>query len=94
MAAMSPVGIGIGTAVSESGANETITNTASALMQGLATGTFFYVTFFEVLNEQLGHIGQGHGDCNEQGQDGFIKVFAVAVGFGLITVLELLTGDS
>ena len=90
-AAMSPLGIGIGTAISESGGGGVVADVASALLQGLATGTFIYVTFFEVLNEQLAHedpdIELDRRDGS--GESGLIKVLNIAIGFVLITVLEM-----
>lgn len=99
-----PIGIGIGTAVSETGSGGTSADIASAVLQGLATGTFFYVTFFEVLNEQFAHNDDGahehHDDAHVTGNSnqylasvpGLVKVLAVVVGFTCITLLEALGG--
>lgn len=74
---MAPVGVAIGTLVTETGQQSLATDVASAVLQGLATGTFLYVTFFEVLLEQM------KDDHN------VLKVLAVVGGFACITVLEL-----
>jgi solute carrier family 39 (zinc transporter), member 1/2/3 len=88
-ASTAPIGIGIGTVVSETGSGGLTTDIASAVLQGLATGTFIYVTFFEVLNEQLGHESQQ--DEVKPSASGMIKVLAAIIGYSFITVLELLT---
>src|SRR6218665_1364830 len=72
-----PVGVAIGIAVTETGQQSLATDVTSAVLQGLATGTFLYVTFFEVLLDQM------KDDHN------VLKVLAVIVGFACITVLEL-----
>ncbi|XP_059609736.1 zinc transporter ZIP1-like [Phlebotomus argentipes] len=46
-AAVSPIGIGIGLAITS--LNTTATGTA-AVLQGIATGTLLYIVFFEILN--------------------------------------------
>ena len=47
-AVMSPLGTAIGTAMTESGSGEsTAVSIASVILQGLSTGVFLYVTFFE-----------------------------------------------
>lgn len=76
-----PVGVAIGTAVTETGQQSLATDVASAVLQGLATGTFLYVTFFEVLLDQM------KDDYN------VLKVLAVIVGFACITVLELFSEE-
>lgn len=78
-AIMSPIGVGVGTAITETGApNDLATDTASSILQGLATGTFLYVTFFEVLNREL-----------ESGYD-LRKVLSVMIGFSAIIGLKFL----
>lgn len=76
---MAPVGVAIGTLVTEIGQQSMATDVASAVLQGLATGTFLYVTFFEVLLDQM------KDDHN------VLKVLAVIIGFACITVLEVFT---
>ncbi len=75
---MSPLGVAIGTAVTESGtSNELATNTASATLQALATGTFIYVTFFEVLYKE---VGADHS---------LVKVLFIIIGYGLMVLINL-----
>lgn len=80
---MAPVGVAVGLAVTETGSRDLSTDVASAAMQGLATGTFLYVTFFEILFDQM----------KESGGD-MMRVFAIIVGFACITVLNLFTEHS
>ena len=82
-AAMSPIGIGIGLAVTETGQHGLSTDAASSVLQGLATGTFIYVTFFEVFQEQMAH--------DKRSRDGMLKMLSILVGFTCITILEICT---
>jgi len=73
-----PIGIAIGLAVTEAGRNGLATDITSAILQGVATGTFVYVTFFEVLLEEM---------TNNQS---IAKVLCVIIGFACITGLSLI----
>ncbi|KAG8454566.1 hypothetical protein GDO86_000982 [Hymenochirus boettgeri] len=73
---MIPVGIGIGMAI-ESGRNLG-SSTASALLQGIAGGTFLFVTFFEILAKEL-----------EEKNDRLLKVLFLVVGYTVLAVLVL-----
>ena len=79
---MAPIGIAIGIAVTEMGSHGLATDVASATLQGLATGTFLYVTFFEVLQEQMAD------------EHSVLKVLAVIVGFACIAFLNLFMGEN
>jgi len=86
LAFSSPAGVAIGLAVTETGGRGVGTALAGAGLQGLATGTFLYVTFFEVL---LVHLST-HGERADDGRR-LLKILAVVVGFGCVTVLEMIT---
>lgn len=79
LAAMAPLGVVVGIAVSEF---RWSTNGGSGAdlvrvgMQGFATGTFLYVTFFEVLPEQL------------KDRWSLAKALTVVLGFSAIVLLE------
>ncbi|ELU00805.1 hypothetical protein CAPTEDRAFT_26618, partial [Capitella teleta] len=76
---MAPIGVAIGTLVGALGSPDSLaTMIASVSLQGLATGTFIYVTFFEVLQKE---VGQNHG---------VLKVFAIMAGYAVIAVMKLL----
>lgn len=81
LSVMAPAGVAIGTLVTETGQHSMATDVASAVLQGMATGTFIYVTFFEVLLDQM------KDDHN------VLKVLAVIVGFSCIAVLELIPAE-
>ena len=50
---ITPVGIGIGIALTETATEESnLQNSAVAILQGLAAGTLIYVVFFEVLEKE------------------------------------------
>jgi zinc transporter 1/2/3 len=52
-ALISPVGAGIGIALSETVENEAaLQNSLVTILQGLATGTLLYVVFFEVIEKE------------------------------------------
>lgn len=76
---MSPLGIIVGTLISETSAGYGA-EVANAVLQGLATGTFIHVTFFEVLQRE---VGQDHN---------VLKVLAVIVGFVIIALMNFLVG--
>nr|XP_057909918.1 zinc transporter ZIP1-like [Doryrhamphus excisus]XP_057909919.1 zinc transporter ZIP1-like [Doryrhamphus excisus]XP_057909920.1 zinc transporter ZIP1-like [Doryrhamphus excisus] len=74
-AAMAPLGVGIGVGLSES---ETSTQgkLACYTLEGVATGTFFYITFMEILPHELGH-GRGR----------VAKVAVTLLGFAAVTAV-------
>ncbi|XP_063232580.1 zinc transporter ZIP1-like isoform X2 [Bacillus rossius redtenbacheri] len=76
--AASPLGIGAGLGVSRLGRG-TPTVVTTAVLEGLACGTFVYVTFFEVLPHEL-----------QSGVDRKAKLLAVVVGFGVVCGLLFL----
>lgn len=57
--AMCPLGIAIGTAVMESASNYS-SHLAAGLLQGLAAGTFMYVTVFEVMAPEFNRGSNDH----------------------------------
>jgi zinc transporter 1/2/3 len=70
--ATSPIGIGLGMLVDEMG-NSAHSILLNGILQGLACGTFIYVTFFEVLPREL-----------SSGSDRLPKVLAVLIGFSVV----------
>ena len=74
---MSPLGIGIGITVTSAVESEFAVAVSSGILQGIATGTFVYVTFFEVLQKE---VGQDHS---------LLKVFVVILGYVLVALLAL-----
>ncbi|CAG0899011.1 unnamed protein product [Darwinula stevensoni] len=78
---MSPLGIGIGMSVvgSESG---TALSISSYVLQGLACGSFLYVTFFEVLPEEF-----------RERRHEFLKLSSLLAGFGVVSFLLMLDPD-
>ncbi|GFN76734.1 Zinc transporter zip1-like [Plakobranchus ocellatus] len=82
-ALMSPLGIGIGIELTSGHVNETAKLLASSILQGLAGGTFLYVTFLEILCLHVGHYGNGN----------FLHVFFVLLGFVIMAATKLLDND-
>jgi len=80
---MSPLGVAIGMALVETGGqDDPRIQIANGLLQSLATGIFIYVTFFEILQDELGH-----------NKANFVKVMWICAGFLLLSSLGLLTPD-
>ena len=71
---MTPIGIGLGMAVLDS-FNSVIRLWLSGVLQGIATGSFLYVTFFEVLPHEL-------SIANEKKP---LKIAFVILGYAVIT---------
>ena len=76
---MSPVGIGIGTVISEVDAESFGMALVGTILQCLATGTFLHVTFFEVLVKQVGN------------HQSFINILIVFIGFISIAIVAIFT---
>ncbi|KAL0281021.1 UNVERIFIED_CONTAM: hypothetical protein PYX00_002143 [Menopon gallinae] len=77
---VSPLGIGIGIALSEdagSSGNDPLT----LILQGMAGGTLLYVVFFEVLQREKAN-----------SQSGLLQLIAIMAGFGVMFALQLITG--
>ncbi|XP_061172240.1 zinc transporter ZIP3-like isoform X2 [Saccostrea echinata] len=74
--AVAPVGVAIGFLVTEYGDNARAQKIAAGVLQSLATGTFFYVTFFEILQKEL---TKGHNLYN---------VFSTFMGFLTLHIHE------
>ncbi|XP_052227465.1 zinc transporter ZIP2-like [Dreissena polymorpha] len=81
LAIISPIGILIGEAIN-SFDDVTARETVPAVLQGIATGTFLFVTFFEILFRELG------------AQDPeLLKIMFSFIGFVLIALVRLMTND-
>ena len=74
-AIMGPIGIGIGIAVL-SDSSELSSSLSSSILQGIANGTFLFVTFFEIFQRELA----------EQGSR-LLKVLAMILGYSVVTGL-------
>lgn len=79
-ASISPVGVIIGVSVTAS-EDELAQSAASAILQSIATGTFLYVTFFEILHREF-----------EDNAPDLLKVVCTVVGFALVGAVKLLEG--
>ncbi|RUS79139.1 hypothetical protein EGW08_013086 [Elysia chlorotica] len=82
-AIMSPIGIGVGIGITSGSSDELARLLAASILQGLAGGTFMYVTFLEILNVHIGHHGQ---------RNVFHVVWAL-VGFALMAATKLFDED-
>lgn len=74
-AAMSPLGIGVGMGLTETKASPQH-QLARCTLEGLATGTFIYITFMEILPHEL-----------SSGRNRIPKVAMLLVGFAVVTAV-------
>ena len=74
---MSPVGLGFGILLLKY-TSATLGHIFSAIFQAIATGTFLYVTFFEIFFHEL-----NSKECHK-----LLKVLLMILGFSLITVVQ------
>ena len=72
---MSPIGIAIGMAVLSNSSQQS-SSFASGILQGIANGTFLYVTFFEIFQRELAERGSR-----------LLKVLSMIVGYSAVTAL-------
>ena len=80
-ALVSPLGTLIGELITSDG-DDVTRNTVTAILQGFATGTFIFVTFFEILQREL-----------NTGDHDLLKVFATVIGFAVIAIIQLFTHE-
>lgn len=76
VSAMIPLGVVVG--ISIASAQTLAGNVVSVVLQGLAAGTFLFVTFFEILPREL-----------EEKQDRLLKVLFLVLGYGTLAGLIL-----
>lgn len=76
VSAIIPLGVVVG--VSIESAQTLAGNMVSVVLQGLAAGTFLFVTFFEILAREL-----------EEKQDRLLKVLFLVLGYGTLAALVL-----
>ena len=74
-AVMGPIGIAIGIAVLHN-STEFTSSLYSGILQGIANGTFLFVTFFEIFQRELSEPGSR-----------LLKVLAIIVGYSVVTGL-------
>lgn len=72
---MGPIGVGIGMAVLRN-STQLSSSMSSGVLQGIANGTFLFVTFFEIFQREL----EAHGNR-------LLKVLFMIVGYSVVTVL-------
>ncbi|KAL8575948.1 hypothetical protein ACOMHN_027346 [Nucella lapillus] len=80
-ALMAPIGVAIGMGVTSDHVDPLAHLLAGSILQAVATGSFLYVTFFELLGEQLGH----HSSVR--------KVALTACGFAAMALAKIWDGD-
>lgn len=72
---------GLGMIITSGHINELAENLASWILQAMATGTFLYVTVFEILREEF----------TERGS--VLKIFVSIIGFGGMAVAKYFDKD-
>merc|ERR1719461_2077527 len=76
--AVSPIGIGIGMALTDPGEQDNINMAALIVVQGIATGCLLYVVFFEILEKE-----------RQKPVPGVLQVLGVSLGFIFMVLLGL-----
>ncbi|ESP05556.1 hypothetical protein LOTGIDRAFT_103006 [Lottia gigantea] len=76
-----PLGVGVGMGIINLW-DSTMSSLVQGLLSGIATGTFLYVTFFEVLPHEF----NAH-------QDRLLKILFLILGYGTVTGILFLSGD-
>lgn len=79
-AAVTPLGIGVGIALSTDGKDDSTSTVATVVLQGMAAGTLLYVVFFEVLQRERANT-----------QSGIWQLIAIMAGFTVMFALQLLS---
>lgn len=82
-AVTSPIGIGVGTLVSNLEETQTVI-IFSVILQGLATGTLMYVVFFEVLKPSDGHL---------KIKQRMLRLVFIALGFASMLSIQLIISE-
>jgi len=77
-----PLGVLIGLVMTEVDSSSGIVDIANGILQAIAMGTFIYVTFFEILQEEVDSDDTSIG-----------KIVFIAVGFALMALLNLVPED-
>jgi len=75
---VSPIGIGIGMAITDPGQQENVNSTGLIVVQGIATGSLLYVVFFEILEKE-----------RQKPVPGLLQVIGVSCGFIFMVLLGL-----
>lgn len=74
-----PVGVLIGLSMTETGSDASYVEIANGILQAIAMGTFIYVTFFEILQEQI-----------DPEDTSLSKIVCIAAGFVMMALLDLI----
>ncbi|XP_059179284.1 zinc transporter ZIP1-like [Physella acuta] len=80
-ALISPVGVGLGMGLTSSHIDQLAEGLVSWILQAIATGTFMYVTFFEILREELAE------------KRGLLRLALVILGFGGMALAKFFDRD-
>ena len=79
-AAVTPLGIGVGIALSNGGEDAGTSSVATVVLQGMAAGTLLYVVFFEVLQRERANT-----------QSGIWQLVAIVAGFAVMFALQIIS---
>ncbi|PSN46576.1 hypothetical protein C0J52_13847 [Blattella germanica] len=79
-AAVTPLGIGVGIALSNDGGDAGTSTVTTVVLQGMAAGTLLYVVFFEVLQRERANT-----------QSGIWQLLAIMAGFAVMFALQLVS---
>ena len=74
-----PIGVAIGTIVMEMGSESPYIDMVNGILQAISTGTFLYVTFFEILQDEFGHNKANFGKVSAWSRHEREPLFALLV---------------
>ena len=80
----SPIGGGIGTSLVASDGESVTVTLLNAILSGLATGTFFYVAFIELISYELTNIEQQYVSQR------LLLVLSISIGFSVSAGLSFI----
>ena len=80
----SPVGGGIGASLAASGGESVAVTLLNAILSGLATGTFLYVAFIELISYELTNIERQYVSQR------LLLVLSISIGFSIFAALSFI----
>ena len=80
----SPIGGGIGATLAASDGESVTVTLLNAILSGLATGTFFYVAFIEVISYELNNIERQYVSQR------LLLVLSISIGFSVFAGLSFI----
>ena len=78
-----PLGVAVGTIMTETGHQSNELDVTNGVLQAFAMGTFIYVTFFEILHDEI-----------DSEDTSVVKVLFIALGFAMMALLTMIPEEN